>query len=128
MTQNDTHNLCYDVKCKEANKKESRRGSFVLTKGSVNVDYNSKRWRNKAKRILRRDGYMCQYSKRFGKRVDAEMVHHIYPVDTYPQYQWCDWNLISLSNAAHDKMHDRKTRALTAAGLELMRKTIPPSK
>ena len=28
---------------------------------------------------------------------EANTVHHIYPADEYPQYAWCDWNLISVS-------------------------------
>ena len=53
------------------------------------------------------------------------MVHHIYPVDQYPEYGYCLWNLISLSNAEHNKLHDRDTGELTTAGLALMRRTKP---
>lgn len=45
----------------------------------------------------------------------------------YPEYAYCDWNLISLSQKAHDMMHDRTTNKLTALGEELKRKTIPPT-
>lgn len=88
--------------------------------------YTTKRWKLKRERILKRDGYMCQIAKRYGKRIDANTVHHIYPVSDYPQYAWCDWNLISLSAAWHDKMHVRETNELTEEGVKLMRKTIPP--
>ena len=90
------------------------------------MDYKGKRWQRKRLKILKRDGYMCQYSKRFGRRVDATMVHHIYPVSEYPEYAWCDWNLISLSNAAHEMMHDKTNGRLTAEGERLKKKTIPP--
>lgn len=89
--------------------------------------YESPRWRKKREKILRRDGYLCQHFKRYGKRIDANTVHHIYPVSEYPEYAWCDWNLISLSAKAHEMMHDRVTNQLTNHGEELKRKTIPPS-
>ena len=77
-------------------------------------DYKSKRWRQLAARAMRRDGYQCQLSKRYGKQVEAELVHHIYPVEQYPQYGYCLWNLISLSREAHNRLHDRTTNRLTA--------------
>lgn len=93
-------------------------GAFV-----IDMDYNSKRWERKRARILRRDGYMCQLSKRYGKMVPADTVHHIFPVSQYPKYQWEDWNLISVSGAWHNKLHDRNSDHLTEAGMELMQKT-----
>lgn len=91
-------------------------------------DYKGKRWRDLSAKAMRRDGYMCQLSKRYGKQVPAELVHHIYPVDEYPEYGYCLWNLISLSNAEHNKLHDRVTRQLTVDGLALMRRTKPHEK
>lgn len=89
------------------------------------MDYTSKRWKALAAKVMKRDGYMCQLSKRYGKAVPAEVVHHIYPVDEYPEYAYCLWNLISLSRAAHNKLHDRKTGELTEEGRALMRRTKP---
>lgn len=90
------------------------------------MNYKSKKWQQKRKKILKRDGYMCQHFKRYGKRIDASTVHHIYPVSQYPEYAWCDWNLISLSAVAHEMMHDKKNGRLTEIGEALKRKTIPP--
>ena len=87
--------------------------------------YKCKRWRDLAARAMRRDGYKCQLSKRYGKQVPAELVHHIYPVDEYPEYAYCLWNLISLSRAVHNTLHDRNTDKLTAEGVALMRRTKP---
>lgn len=92
----------------------------------MNFDYNSKKWRKKAGYILKRDKFLCQESKRYGKRIPAEVVHHIYPVKDFPEFAWCDWNLIALSKKMHEKMHDRKTGELTTLGLQLMRRTKPP--
>lgn len=89
--------------------------------------YHTTKWKKKRLRILKRDVYICQYFKRYGKRIDATMVHHIYPVKQYPEYAWCDWNLISLSNKAHEMMHDKITNNLTINGENLKRKTIPPN-
>lgn len=89
-------------------------------------DYKAKRWERLRAQVLRRDGYRCQLSKRFGKAVPADLVHHIYPVDEYPEYAFAPWNLISVSRAAHNKLHDRDSDKLTAEGVALMRRTIPP--
>ncbi|MBQ0113867.1 MAG: HNH endonuclease [Bacteroidales bacterium] len=80
------------------------------------MEYDSARWRKLRKKIMRRDGYQCQYLKRFGRNVPADTVHHIYPVEFYPEYKWCEWNLISLSNEAHNMMHYRGTHKLTKNG------------
>ena len=91
-------------------------------------DYNSPRWKRLAGAVMRRDGYMCQLSKRYGKRVPAEVVHHIYPVDEYPEYAYEPWNLIALSRKMHNTLHDRNTDVLTAEGGALKRRTPPPRK
>ena len=92
-------------------------------------DYNTSKWKRLARAIMRRDNYMCQLSKRYGKRVPAEVVHHIYPADEYPEYAYQPRNLIALSRAAHNRLHDRNTNALTAEGIALMtraKRNIPP--
>ena len=76
---------------------------------------------------MRNAGYKCQIAKRYGKNVPAEVVHHIYPVDEYPEYAYCAWNLIALSRAAHNTLHDRNTDKLTAAGIALQRRTKIPN-
>lgn len=86
------------------------------------MDYTSKRWAKLRERILKRDGYICQYNKRYGRLVQANTVHHIYPADEYPEYEWCEWNLISLSAEAHNRMHDRESHQLTDEGLRLMKR------
>lgn len=94
--------------------------------------YRTTKWKHKRLWILRRDGYKCQISKRYGKRVEANTVHHIYPLEEYPEYALCDWNLISVSMKVNNQLHDRATGKLTKMGLELQRRTpipahIPPS-
>lgn len=90
-------------------------------------DYNAPRWRRLRARVLREAGYRCQHFKRYGKRVEACHVHHIWPAEDYPQFAWCRWNLIALSQEAHNMMHDRRTGKLSAIGEALRRRTVPPS-
>lgn len=84
--------------------------------------YKNSKWEKKRIIILKRDRYTCQYYKRYGKLIPADTVHHIYPVEFYPEYAYCDWNLISLSRKAHNMMHDRDTHELTAEGIALQKK------
>ncbi len=46
------------------------------------------------------DGYRCRESARYGKRVEATTVHHVWPAEDYPEYAWELWNLISLSESS----------------------------
>ena len=86
------------------------------------MDYKSRRWRRLRERILKRDGYMCQESKRYGKMIEANTVHHIFPASRFPEDQWSEWNLVSLSTAAHNRMHIRDTDELTEEGMRLMKR------
>lgn len=89
-------------------------------------DYKARRWERLRAQVMRRDGYRCQLSKRYGKAVPADLVHHIYPVDEFPEYAFEPWNLIAVSRAAHNKLHDRDSDKLTAEGIALMRRTSLP--
>lgn len=82
----------------------------------ANPFYKSKRWLKKRAKILRRDEYMCQESKRYGKTEEATTIHHIYQREFYPELAYEDWNLISLSTKAHNAMHIRDTHELTELG------------
>lgn len=87
------------------------------------MNYKSKRWRKLREKILRRDGYMCQASLRYGRHTEADTVHHIFPVSKYPEYAWEPWNLISLSAAEHNAMHIRESEELTDKGQKLLERT-----
>ena len=67
---------------------------------------------------------MSALSKRYGKRIVGETVHHILPRDIFPEYQMEDWNLITLSIQEHNRMHDRMTGELSPEGIELLRRTV----
>lgn len=89
------------------------------------MNYQTTKWKKKRTRILRRDGYIDRVAKRYGKTIEANTVHHIYPADEYPEYAWEDWNLIAVSTATHQALHDRNTGKLTALGMELQERTKP---
>jgi 5-methylcytosine-specific restriction endonuclease McrA len=78
--------------------------------------YKSSKWRKKREAILRRDNYLCQECKRYGKTTPAQTVHHIYPLERYPELALVSVNLVSLCNECHEQMHDRLTGELTPAG------------
>lgn len=84
--------------------------------------YKGARWERIRAAALARDGYQCQESKRYGRLVQADTVHHVFPRDEFPEYQYCMWNLVSLCSARHDEMHDRVTGRLTDRGAELLRR------
>lgn len=94
----------------------------------MGFDYSrkNKRWRALRERALRRDHYRCREAARYGRQEDAEVVHHIWPAEDYPEYAYSLWNLVSLSAANHDRMHDRITRALTPLGVSWKNRTPPP--
>lgn len=98
-------------------------GAFLREKNMF--DYYGSKWKEKRKKILRKDGYKCQIARMYGRTEEAVVVHHIYPADKYPEYAWCDWNLISVSLASHNKLENRKTGELTELGKQLMRRTKP---
>jgi len=92
----------------------------------TDFDYKSTKWETLRASILRRDSYLCQYSLRYGKHIEANTVHHIYPVEEFPEYAWEEWNLISLNDKVHNSMHQRHSHKLTEIGLELQRRTRRP--
>ena len=73
-------------------------------------NYKSKRWKKKRQTILKRDGYVCQACKRYGRRKEATTVHHIKHADEYPDLAYTDSNLISLCEACHNKEHPEKAK------------------
>ena len=88
-------------------------------------DYGGKKWKEKRLHILRLDRYVDRVAARHGKKIPATIVHHIYPAKDYPEYAMCDWNLISVSDATHNRLENRNTRELTKMGRELMERTVP---
>lgn len=102
-------------------------GSFDLPGGDgMWAGYQTLRWRRLRLKALRRDGYMCSESKRYGLRREATTVHHIWPAEDYPEYAWSLWNLLSVTAEAHGTFHDKHTGRLTPKGEYWRRKVTPP--
>ena len=85
--------------------------------------YDEPQWRRLREQALKRDKYIDQIDKRYGRYRNAEIVHHIFPVEYFPEYQFCLWNLISLTRANHNRMHARNSQKLTKEGIDLLIRT-----
>lgn len=85
--------------------------------------YDDPKWIRLRNSVLRRDNYMDKESRRYGIIRPAEVVHHIFPKDEFPEYAFSVWNLISLSRQTHNEMHDRDTDELTQKGRDLLIRT-----
>lgn len=72
--------------------------------------YKRRKWQRKRIVILKRDGYLCQRCKRYGKIVEATTVHHIKHLDEFPELAYDNDNLISLCKDCHGKEHPEKLR------------------
>lgn len=55
--------------------------------------------------------------------IEAEHVHHIFPREQYPEYQYERWNLMSLCFNCHNGMHNRFNGELSKAGRIQMQTT-----
>lgn len=72
------------------------------------MDYKRSRWIKTRETALMRDGYMCQRCKRYGRRTQATVVHHIKHADEYPELAYDVDNLISLCAKCHNAEHPEK--------------------
>ncbi len=83
----------------------------------TNPLYLSPKWERKRERVFKRYNYLCQESRRYGRTEPAEVVHHIYTVEEYPELAFEDWNLLPVTHRAHNSMHKRNSHELTEKGL-----------
>jgi len=87
--------------------------------------YKQKKWEEKRKKILRRDGYLCRECSRYGRTTPATTVHHILLLEKRPDLKLNSINLISLCESCHNQMHDRNTNELTDKGLQWVERITP---
>lgn len=76
--------------------------------------YLTSRWQKKRLSILRRDKYQCQDCRRYGRLKEATEVHHIKPVDEYPELAYVSENLVSLCHACHNARHPEKAKNMNS--------------
>lgn len=84
--------------------------------------YKSGKWKKKRENILRRDKYQCRECKRYGKTTLATIVHHIFPLEFFPELKLVNENLISLCSKCHERMHIRNSHELTELGKAWMKR------
>lgn len=83
-----------------------------------------KKWQRIRQAPLRRDEFLCQECKRYGKTESALDVHHILPADecigdlAYLRYD--SRNLISLCGKCHKAMHIAHSKELSEKGKKLL--------
>lgn len=70
--------------------------------------YKSAAWLKCRKLVLKRDYYLCQPCLRDGKLTTADAVHHIKPLEDYPELALDMDNLESICNSCHNKEHPEK--------------------
>lgn len=90
-------------------------------KSSEKQFYKSNKWVALRNTALIRDKYMCQCCKANGQMINADCVHHIFPIETYPQYRYELWNLMSLCSKCHDEMHNHYNGELSKKGMLFLR-------
>lgn len=72
--------------------------------------YKSKEWRKCREMILIRDHYLCQTCLKKGIIKVANTVHHIKPLEDYPELALEPTNLESICPACHNQEHPEKGR------------------
>lgn len=53
--------------------------------------YLTREWRHLRKEVLSADKYECQYCKAKGKYTRATHVHHVKPIDRFPELRLCSY-------------------------------------
>lgn len=90
-------------------------------KSSEKQFYKTNKWAALRNTALIRDKYMCQCCKANNRMTNATCVHHIFPIERYPQYAYETWNLMSLCDKCHDEMHNHYTGELSKKGMLFLR-------
>ncbi|MFU1798198.1 HNH endonuclease [Paenibacillus azoreducens] len=90
----------------------------------VNPFYKSKEWRKCREKVLIRDHYLCQQCLRKGILTTANTVHHIKPLEDYPELALDENNLESICPTCHNKEHPEKGRGKKVEPQRKRRATI----
>jgi 5-methylcytosine-specific restriction endonuclease McrA len=86
-----------------------RRGvAFLIKAVDMSEFHNTIKWRKKRATILKRDKYQCVECRKYGRSIEAKVVHHFKSVEDYPELALVDDNLASLCNKCHAFFHPEK--------------------
>ena len=88
----------------------------------VRQSLKTRKWYKFRDKVMRQHDYLCQESLRYGQSVQAEMVHHIYPVSEYPELEYVSWNCLPLTNRKHNTFHDRNNDKIIGNGIYWQKK------
>lgn len=88
----------------------------------VRKSLKTKKWEKFRDKMMRKSDYLCQESLRYGLSVQAEMIHHIFPVSEYPELEFVEWNCLALTNRKHNTFHDRVNDKVVAQGIYWQKK------
>ena len=69
--------------------------------------YVTKAWKQIRLERLAKDNHLCRRCKKRGLLIPATMVHHIRPLEDYPELGLELDNLISLCNTCHEQVEKR---------------------
>lgn len=76
-----------------------------------NAFYWSGEWRELKKRIIERDCNECKVCALSGRvSLDNLIVHHIYPLEYYPEKRLVEDNLITVCIQCHNKIHGQSVK------------------
>jgi len=67
--------------------------------------YHTAVWQRVREAVLTRDNYLCQRCLKRRRLQPANTVHHIKPLDKYPELALVMDNLISLCSTCHNQIH-----------------------
>lgn len=100
--------VIYVTKCNKFKRFKGFNRAIGVGIRSARHSHKSKRWKEKRNYILKRDNYLCQECKKYGRRVDGDVVHHIIPIEEAPELAFVDDNLITICKTCHNKLHPEK--------------------
>ena len=73
--------------------------------------YKSAAWKKKRLYILKRDKYLCQICKRYGRNTEAVIVHHIEELSEAPELKLKNTNLVSVCRKCHNMIHKKENNS-----------------
>ena len=67
--------------------------------------YSRSKWKELRKKILKRDNYQCVICGAKHSSKNKLVVHHIYPISSFPEFAIEEWNLVTVCEKCHKKLH-----------------------